>query len=239
MKRPPARPLILAFDSAGSACSVAVAIGGTVICAERFATMHGQTEALLPVIDAVMQRARVRARELDLIATTIGPGGFTGIRVGIAAARGIGLATNAQLIGVTGFEAVAARVVPPALDFTSFLLISLESRREDLYVQLFDSAGHPVGEAQAVMPATLASVVINATALVIAGDAAERAALLLSRGPPITVVEHSAPDAIGVLQAALRRGWPCKQDDSLRPFYLRPPDVTISSARQRTTISRP
>jgi len=235
------QPVVLAFDSAGSACSVAVAVGDTILCAERILTVHGQAEALLPMVDAAMRKAAVPPAGLDLIATTVGPGSFTGIRVGLAAARGIALATRAQLIGVTGFEAVAASLAPPNPDRSLFHLITLESRREDLYVQLFDHLCGPLGEPAAVMPAVLGETVngaIGTARLLITGDAAQRAALALSDRPHTFVLEGAAPDAVGVLRAALCR-WRLRElGDLARPLYLRPPDVTLLPGRQRASLNQ-
>src|SRR5215467_14467861 len=174
MKGQGQQPLVLAFDVAGLGFSVAVAAGDSVLCAERIATLHGQAEALLPMVDAAMRSAGLPASALDLIATTIGPGSFTGIRVGLAAARGIALASGARLTGMTGFEAVFAAL--PALD--GFLLVALESRREDLYIQLFDRTCGPLGDAIAAMPEILPDVIgktVGGAPLLVAGDAAPRA----------------------------------------------------------------
>src|SRR5207237_966442 len=132
----PRDPVVLAFDSTGSGCSVVVALGATVLVAESDAAMHGQAEKLLPMVDSVMRRAGLPASALDIIGVTVGPGSFTGIRIGLAAARGIAHVTGARVIGVTGFEAVAAGLARGSL--RHYLLIALESRREDLYVQLYD-----------------------------------------------------------------------------------------------------
>lgn len=233
--------VVLAFDSAGLGCSVAVAIGERVLGAQRSAGAHSQAEALLPMIDAAMREAAVPPAELDLIATTVGPGSFTGIRVGLAAARGIALATNAQLVGVTGFEAVVAGFAPPDRDSFRFLLVALESRREDLYVQLFDRRREPLGDPAAVLPAMLGETVsetIGAAPLLIAGDAARRAALALSKRPHTTVLDDSAPEALGVLRVALRSWEVCEQRNTPQPFYLRPPDVTLSSGHQKESRGR-
>src|SRR5689334_25447264 len=97
---------------------------------------YGHVEALLPMIDRVVAASGVSRSALDVIAVAIGPGGFTGIRVGLGAAQGIALALGARLVGVTSFDAVAA-ALPPG---RGAALIALDSRRDDLYVQLFDRA---------------------------------------------------------------------------------------------------
>jgi tRNA threonylcarbamoyladenosine biosynthesis protein TsaB len=198
--------------------------------------MHGQAESLLPMVDTVMRKARLSASVLDIIGTSIGPGSFTGVRVGLAAAHGIALATRARLIGVTGFEAVAASVAPSAQDGGSgFLLVALESRRADLYVQLFDRIHGPLRDPAAVMPAALDEILygfIGSAPLLVAGDAAHRAANVLSRRLGTRVAEGSAPDATGVLQAVLSRWRTGEQGAKPLPLYLRPPDVTFSDARK-------
>jgi len=92
------RPLtLLAIETAGSACSAAVARGGLVLAAERLRLRHGHAEVLFPMIERVMQEAGLAPAQLDAVAAAIGPGGFTGIRVGLAAAHGIALAVGARL----------------------------------------------------------------------------------------------------------------------------------------------
>jgi len=131
----------LALDSAGLACSVAVSLGEEVVAEEHIDTMHGQAEALLLLVDKAMRVAGQVPAALDLVVATVGPGSFTGIRAGLAAAHGIALATGARLLGVTSFDAVAVRAATSDSPETRFLLVALESRREDLYIQFFDPQG--------------------------------------------------------------------------------------------------
>ena len=230
------RPIVLALDSAGSGCSVVVAAGETVLAAERCTTAHGQAERLLLMADAVMRKSGLSTLALDIVGTTIGPGSFTGIRVGLAAVRGIALATGARSVGVTGFEAVAAGLAPRADErSTSFLLVALESRREDLYIQLFDYAHRPFGEPTAAMPGALAKALrglIGEAPLLVAGDAAQRAANMLLPRSGTIVVEGSGPDAAGVLRAVLQRARGSERLIKPLPLYLRAPDVTVSTAQQ-------
>ena len=238
MRAASGEPIVLALDSAGSGCSVLVAAGQTVLAAERCTTMRGQSERLLPMVDAVVRKSGLSPAALDIVATTIGPGSFTGIRVGLAAVRGIALATGARPVGVTGFEAVAAALAATAYEGSvGCLLVTLESRREDLYIQLFDHVFRPLGDPAAVMPAALDEALngrIGQAPLVIAGDAAQRAAGTLSRRSRTIVVEGSAPNAAGVVQAVLRHPRSGEGRPKPSPLYLRPPDVTVSMAQQGT-----
>ena len=230
----PRDPVVLALDSAGSGCSVVVASGETVLGAESDTAMHGQAEKLLPMVDSVMRRAGLPASALDIIGVTVGPGSFTGIRIGLAAARGIAHATGAPVIGVTGFEAVAAGLAGSSFGAglgAGFILIALESRREDLYVQLFDHLRVALEDPAATMPTALnerLNDIIGGAPLLVAGDAAQRAASNLSKRPDTVVAAGSAPDAAGVLRAVLCR-WPLPaQSAKPAPLYLRPPHVTFS-----------
>jgi tRNA threonylcarbamoyladenosine biosynthesis protein TsaB len=226
-------PRVLAIDAAGAACSAAVAAGEVLLAAERVETAHGQAERLMPLVDRAMRRAGLAVAALDLIAATVGPGSFTGLRAGLAAARGIALASGKPLLGVTGFAAVAAGAAVAAADAAAecdhALLVALESRRADLYAQLFDRLRRPCGAPFAVMPADLAEAVaaaVGAMPLRIAGDAAGRAAAVLASRPAVSQIADSAPDATGVWRAALARWRQGARADGACPLYLRPPGVT-------------
>jgi tRNA threonylcarbamoyladenosine biosynthesis protein TsaB len=227
----------LALDSAGLACSVAVSLGEEVVAEEHIDTMHGQAEALLLLVDKAMRVAGQVPAALDLVVATVGPGSFTGIRAGLAAAHGIALATGARLLGVTSFDAVAVRAASDCSE-TRFLLVALESRREDLYIQFFDPHGEALREPAAIMPASFRGAVaatIGAKPLLVAGDAAQRAAAALAQRPATAVLEGSAPGAVGALRAGLRLLRLGRAPKAPRPLYLRFPDVTLSDIRQKSS----
>ena len=231
----PRDPIVLALDSAGLGCSVAVASGATVLSIEQDTAIYGQAEKLVPMVDSVMRRAGLPASALDMIGVTVGPGSFTGIRVGLAAARGIAQVNGARLIGVTGFEAVVAGLPKSPLR-ADFILIALESRCEDFFVQLFDQARVALDNPTATMPTALNGMlnkVIGAAPLLLMGDAAQRVASHLARRPDAIVAEDAAPNAAGVLQAALCR-WPSPaQTAGPVPLYLRAPAVTLAKVGLR------
>jgi tRNA threonylcarbamoyladenosine biosynthesis protein TsaB len=229
------RPLLLAIDTTGSACSVAIGRGTEVLAAERGAMRYGHGEALLPMIDRVLGIAALRRSALDGVAVAVGPGGFTGIRVGLGAAHGIALALDARLIGVTSFAAVAA-CLPRA---SCIALVALDSRRDDLYVQLFDGpTAEPLADPAALLPEALAGYVgasAGGGALLVGGDMAETAGTALGRHFDVELASGSAPDARGVLLAASRQVERGACLDAARALYLRPPDVTLPKPRRPVT----
>lgn len=236
-------PVLLAIETAGSGCSAAVARGGAVLAAECRALRHGHAEALLPMIERVMAEAGLLPSQLDAVAAAVGPGGFTGIRVGLAAAHGIALAVGARLVGVSSFAAVAARLAAAGDRGCAALLVALDSRRADLYVQLFAPDGAaPLAMPQAVLPERLADYVASLAGgapLVIAGDTAAAAAAALDRHALCIVAGNSAPDAEGVAAAALRQLRGDATAVPARPLYLRPPDVTLPKRRQPVPAAAP
>ena len=216
---------VLGLDCAGFACSVAVLVDGAVL-AERSETMErGQAEALLPMIGAALDTARLEARALERIAVTLGPGSFTGLRTGLAAARGLALAWDIPVTGVTSFEAAAAAVADSAA--REPLLIALESKRAELYLQIFaeDGAGEP-----ALVPRAAWSVVAPAGAFRVAGDGGERFAEGLGRDGPILVRPR---ESLAVSAARLAGQRPASALPP-EPLYLRAPDVSFPSRREKS-----
>ena len=202
--------------------------GDRMLASRGAAMLHGQVEALLPMLDAVMHEAGLAASALHLIAVTTGPGSFTGIRVGLAAACGAAFAAQLPVFGVTSFEATTAVCLGGIAE--GCLLTALESRRADLYVQLFDLRGRPLGKPVAVLPEALPAAVAATVAgqpLAIAGDAAGRAADALAGRLATLVLQPAPPLAIGAARAALARWRQGERGGEPAPLYLRPPGVTL------------
>jgi tRNA threonylcarbamoyladenosine biosynthesis protein TsaB len=239
-------PLLLAIETAGSGCSAALLRGGRILAAETRAMRHGHAEALLPMVDRVARAAGIEPGALDIVAAATGPGGFTGIRAGLAAAHGIALAAGARLVGVTNFAAVAAAARMRGAGEggsgagSEALLVALDSRRDDLYVQVFaGDCATPLAEPAAILPDRLLSYVgglIGGARLLVAGDRAELAADVLARdrldrGRPVSLMPGSTPDALAVAAAALSALDAGREDAPARPLYLRPPGVTLPKAK--------
>jgi tRNA threonylcarbamoyladenosine biosynthesis protein TsaB len=132
---------ILAIDTALEACSAAIldTRRGDLASSRSQSMVRGHAEALVPLIAAVMSEAGVDFTELDRIAVTVGPGSFTGLRVGVAAARGIALATGKPAVGVTTLAALAAPFL--AADGSKAVLAVINARHGRVYMQLFGPGG--------------------------------------------------------------------------------------------------
>ena len=157
---------ILALDSATSACSAAVWADGRVMARRHAEMARGQSEALVPMVAEVMAEVGLGFADLDLLAVTVGPGAFTGIRIGLAAARALALAAGLPLAGVSTLEAVAAAAPADGRP----LLVVLDSKREEVWAQAFGPDRTPLTEPAALAPAEAAA--LAGPAWTVAGDAA-------------------------------------------------------------------
>ena len=213
---------ILALDTALAACSAALWEDGRVL-ARRWEPMpRGQSEALVPMAEAVMAEACVAYADIDRVAVTRGPGTFTGLRIGLATARGLALAAGLPCFGVTTLEAIA-EALPPEERIGRNVLVALDSRRADLFVQLFDETLAPLGPPTAVAAGNVAAL-LPPGEVVVLGDAAQD---VLDAG--ITAGSSDAPgqpDAAFVAAVAARKH---PDEAPPMPLYLRAPDVTVSA----------
>jgi tRNA threonylcarbamoyladenosine biosynthesis protein TsaB len=222
---------ILAFDSSGGGCSAAVLSGGRLLAEESAPMLRGQAEHLVPMIARAMAAAGLGFGELDLIAVTLGPGAFTGVRIGIATAQGLALATGLPALGLSSFEAVAA-AVPQALIEGRSLLVAIESRREELYLRAFDHRRAPLGEG-ALVPAERWREIAPPGPLVLAGDGAGRLAAALGRPDLVTAPGPQTVDAAALARLAAERWRAGFRTERLEPCYLHAPDVTLPKGSMR------
>jgi len=217
---------LLAFDCSGASCSAAVLVDGRVV-AERFAAMErGQAEALLPMIRDVMAEAGVGWSGIDAIATTVGPGSFTGVRLGLSAARGLALAADRPILALTAFEALAAGLAPDDRP----VAIAIDSRRGPVFAQRFDAQLHPVGEPGQIEPESLAAW-LGAGPWRIAGDGVVNLAAMRFPADIELEPEIRRIRAGDLAQAALVLGWAGIGRLAAHPLYLRAPDVSLPKPR--------
>lgn len=138
--------IVLALDSTHDACSVAVVRDdGEVLAFELSEMERGQAEALMPMVKEAMDQAKCEFSDLSYVAVTVGPGSFTGVRVGLAAARGLALAAKLPMAGVNVCEAAAFDFYKKFPNDDRLLGVVLETKRDDFYVQFYKD-GAPLSE---------------------------------------------------------------------------------------------
>lgn len=155
--------------------------------------------------------------DIDRFAATTGPGSFTGIRVALATAHGLALGTGKPIIGISVFDAIAAEAADAGIG-TGRLLVAIDSRRAELFLQLFDSAGKALGEPAMLAPDAVADWA-GAESLGLAGDAAHLVAPYLWQAADARWIVQADPAIVARLAADRPAG------AQPAPFYMRPPDA--------------
>ncbi|MBX3506762.1 MAG: tRNA (adenosine(37)-N6)-threonylcarbamoyltransferase complex dimerization subunit type 1 TsaB [Parvibaculum sp.] len=224
--------ILLAFDTAQGALSAAIMDGEGVLVSSFEPRTRGHAEALMPLLETMLAEAALGFADLDALAVTVGPGTFTGLRVGLAAARGLALARSLPLVGVTTLEAVAE---PAGAEADETCVALFDARRDEVYMQAFSSSLAPLtppllvalDEAPAHLPEGKAVLVGTGAELLGARLEAEGRPFRLSPAKP-------QPEAQAVGRIALAR-IAAQGLGAFRvapePLYIRAPDAKLPGGR--------
>jgi tRNA threonylcarbamoyladenosine biosynthesis protein TsaB len=219
---------VLAIDTALAACSAAIldtSYGG-LLASESLPMLRGHAEALMPLLARVMKASGIAFADLDRVVVTTGPGSFTGLRVGIAAARGLGVATDLPVVGVSTLSAYAAPYL--GADDISPVVAAIDARHAHVYLQVFAPGGRTLiaprlaALDEAIRAASEASsYIVGSAAQIVAGG------LAASAPAPMTVDASAAPDIgwvaeIGAIAPDTK--------SPPKPQYLRAPDAQPQNA---------
>jgi tRNA threonylcarbamoyladenosine biosynthesis protein TsaB len=209
--------IVLGLDTCLNACSVAVLDGERVLARASEAMARGHQERLAPMASAVMADAGLAFDRLQRIGVTVGPGSFTGLRVGLAFAKGLAQALGAPAVGVGVLEALAA-------DADGLAFAAIDARRDQVYLQAFEAGAAlmapdalPVG----VACARLVEIAAGRRFTLIGSGAR----LLLAAAPEALVVAADGADPAVVARLAMAR-----PPTPPRPLYLRAPDARLPGA---------
>lgn len=200
--------IVLAIDTAGIDCSAAVfdSSSSKLLSAVSEEIGKGHAERLMAVIDQALDEAGIDLHAIGKIAVVIGPGSFTGIRVGVAAARGLALSLGIECVGVSTLETLAASHL--AISHSDKpVLVAMDAKREEIYAQAFDTDGSSLNEPAALSAEDLDKLAASLSAE-LTGSWASKAADRFDIG---TVARLGAgKDAAGTRP---------------KPLYLRGPDA--------------
>jgi tRNA threonylcarbamoyladenosine biosynthesis protein TsaB len=219
--------LVLAIDTALEACSAAIfdSEQSATLASETAIMVRGHAEALMPLVDSVMRDAGLDFFSLDRIAVTVGPGSFTGLRVGIAAARGIGLAAKKPVVGITTLAALAAPYI--AADPLRPVAAAIDGRHRHVYFELYGTQGRVLLPPRIIPVEEAVHAAAGASARLVGSGAPMMADIWPDpvHLPPID--QRGAPD----IGSVARLGAEAEvRDAPPKPLYLRPPDAHPQTA---------
>lgn len=224
---------ILSFDTSADFCAAALVRDAKELAHASLPMSRGHAEALIPLVRGLCEDAEVRIAGLDLIAVTIGPGSFTGVRTGIAAAKGFALAADCPAVGVSSMQAVATAAVT---EKATPVLVALDTRRADYYVQLFDAKANPM-QPPSVTNTDVIEELIRIHRPVVAGNAVPRLCEesgISQIGGFETLPGDGVPDPVVVARLAENiLNTQGVASDALSPLYLRAPEAKIPPAGGR------
>jgi tRNA threonylcarbamoyladenosine biosynthesis protein TsaB len=192
---------------------------------------RGQAEAMMPMIEEVFGESGTTIADMDMIVVTVGPGAFTGLRIAIATALGLSIASGVGVAGVSTTEAIVYGARLENSDIGD-VIVALDSKRDDLYVQAFSEKGVAYGPVEAIGSQHInqwVSRLVPDISFTLIGDAAKRAQSLLDGSHTVSRLGDSTvmPDARYVADLAIEKltaGLPLL---TAKPLYLRPPDAVI------------
>jgi tRNA threonylcarbamoyladenosine biosynthesis protein TsaB len=209
--------IVLAIDTAGVDCSVALydsAAGRLLSCVSE-AIGKGHAERLMAIIDAALAKAGVKLQAIDRIAVVIGPGSFTGIRVGVAAARGLALALGRESVGVTTLEVLARSHLEKHPGQT--VVAAMDAKRNEVYTQAFASDGQPLSEPAALSP--------EETSALVEKFSATATGSWLHQPGNAAADEFAGRDRFDIAMAARIGAEKTAGAERPKPLYLRGPDA--------------
>lgn len=221
---------ILALDTTLEACSAAVRYkrdGAFAETASYERLVRGHAERIMGMVRQVMRDAGLAFEEVDRIAVTIGPGTFTGVRIGLAAARGLALAADKLLVGETSLRVIAKRFIDDAhgagnAPFDRPFAVAVDARRGQVYLQSFTPTAEPLTAPCTLSPADAAAALPSGMPVIASG------APLITGSAPDETASHPAshatlqPDAISLVRLAPALA---VSAEPVSPLYLRAPDA--------------
>jgi tRNA threonylcarbamoyl adenosine modification protein YeaZ len=215
---------VLALDAALSRCSAAVVVDDAVASVRQEESQRGHASVLPVLVDEALTAA---GRAIDLVAVTVGPGGFTGLRAALSVAHGIALAAGRPIVGVTVGEALADSL--PYLTGRT-LWVAIDSRRGHVFLERNGKVESIALQALPAAPGPLA----------IAGDAAiEVAARLAARGDDVMLTDARLPLARHVAVVGRRRFAGELPPRPAQPLYVDPPAIRLPAVPPRPPPGSP
>ena len=226
--------LILNLETATKICSVSLAESGKVIAIEE--EQHGEyihAEKLTVFVSSVMKKAKLSLNEVDAIAVSMGPGSYTGLRIGVSAAKGLCYALDIPLIGVSTLKQMAlsaARDLKNRVPQNTLFCPMIDARRMEVYCAVYNNGNEAVEEVEAkIIDPNSFNEILSAHPVYFFGDGADKCKDTLSTHPNAVFVDNYYPSAAGMAPLSEESfGSACFENVAyFEPYYLKDFVTTI------------
>jgi len=211
--------IVLTFDTTMSACSASVHKNGVEVSKFYKKIVHGQSELILPAIETILRSANISYLNIDKIGLTLGPGSFTGIRVGVATAKALSLANHIECIGYSTTSILAREAYLKCNKKQKPIAVVIDARREEIYFQRFNANALPIEDPACLLPKEAARMIKSEDYYLI-GDTISKIVPFLeakhqfyeTNSPNMDVLAETIYSDINI-------------NKEIKPIYVRPPDV--------------
>lgn len=217
---------VLAIDTALGQCGACLLDeerGPEPLAAEAIRMERGHAEALLPLLDRVVSRTEGGFAAIGLVAVTVGPGSFTGLRVGIAAARAIGLAVPCPVVGVTTLSALMAPLLDERASPPGLLVAAIDARGGRVYAQAIGPSGRLIVPPSVLTVREVVRSLGSGPVLAVGSGAAQIVAEANAVGLEARL--HPSPPEPDLLWVARLGAAADPEEARPRPLYLAAPDA--------------
>jgi len=196
---------VLAIETATTVCAAAVVRDAMVVGESSLCQKYVHAERLMGMIDEVLCQASLSPRDVDGIAVSIGPGSFTGLRIGLSVAKGLAYSLTKPIVAVPTLESLAQRALDAgAVQSSGFILAVLEARREEVYCQLFQIEGNALVQVWQARDLAIGNLVkeLGSRTVTVTGEAKSKVAdAVRAAGADVNATIRCVDDALSLCSA--------------------------------------
>ena len=222
---------ILVIDTSGPACGVAVAQAGKIVCELQLTSGRTHSQRVMPMVDTALALCELTPADIDVFGAVVGPGSFTGVRIGVSTVKALAQATGKPCLGVDALEALTANVE----GFAGVICPILDARAQQVYGAMFEAGMPPVrlcGDVAEPLSAFLDRVEATGREALFLGDGAAAFETLIrermGEKAVFAPMQHAglrAASALALLAHRAQAGEAMEDGFSLLPLYLRAPQA--------------
>lgn len=172
---------LLCIETATQICSVSISDNGALVAIKESSTANSHSEMLSTFIEEIVKEAKVSLTELDAIVVSMGPGSYTGLRIGVSSAKGLCYALDKPLIAISTLQSMAFGMAKRIDDKEALFCPMIDARRMEVYASLFNAKNEEIREVKAeIIDEDSFKTQLNTNTIYFAGDGAEKCKEMLS-----------------------------------------------------------